>query len=172
MEEIVYLRTHIHSLFKKRIAKNEDNANHILRQTMPLSILTNDMDKQVKKVLIVEKDTGVANMIRAVLGIINIPAVHVQLAQDAIFEMGQHELGMIIANSKIPDMDGYELMSYARGNQRTERTPFLMLVAENENRHINLPPEKAADKYISTPFTAKDLLDAVKQFLVQPLANH
>lgn len=125
------------------------------------------MNNEVKKVLIVEKDTGIANMIRAVLGIINIPAIHVQLAQDAIFEMGQHELGMIIANSKVPDMDGYELMSYARGNQRTERIPFLMLVSENDSRHKNLPTEKAADKYINTPFTAKDLLDAVKEFLVK-----
>lgn len=121
---------------------------------------------QDKKVLIVEKDTGIANMIRAILAIVNIQVVHVQLGQDAMFELGEHNVGMVIGESIMPDMSGYDLLKFVRSNSKTEQVPFLMLIPEGDTTHENLPKEKAADRYITKPFTARKVLDIVKEFIV------
>lgn len=124
------------------------------------------MDKQEKKVLIVEKDTGIANMIRAILGIVNVQVVHVQLGSEAVLQLPEHSFGMIIAESELPDMDGYDLLRYIRDTKATAQIPFIMLVPESDTSYQKLPPEKAADRYITKPFTARKVLDIVKEFIV------
>ncbi len=124
------------------------------------------MNIQDKKVLIVERDTGIANMIRAILGIVNIPVLHVQLGQDAIDELDKQPIGMIIGESLMPDMSGYDLLKHVRSNSKTEQVPFLMLIPEDETKHETLPKEQAADRYITKPFTARKVLDIVKEFIV------
>lgn len=124
------------------------------------------MDGTGKKVLIVEKDTGIANMIRAILNIVNLQVVHVQLGQDAIIEMGQQDLGLIIADNQLPDMNAHELLQYSRSNARTGQVPFLMLVPEDDTTHLQYEGANAADRYITKPFTARKVLDVVKEFIV------
>lgn len=124
------------------------------------------MDKQDKKVLIVERDTGIANMIRAILGIVNVQVTHAQMGQDAITMLSENSIGLVICEKEVPDMDGYNLLKYLRAKPETAQIPFLMLIAETDNTHLSLPPQEAADRYITKPFTARKVLDVVKEFIV------
>lgn len=130
----------------------------------PLSVIA--MNQQDKIVLIVEKDTGIANMIRAILGIVNVPVKHAQLGSDALVILRENTTGLIISEKQIPDMNGYDLLMAARNNPATANVPFIMLVDEHDKSHEKLSPEKRADRYITKPFTARKVLDVVKEFIV------
>jgi|GEM_PF-4692014 len=124
------------------------------------------MDTQDKIVLIVENDTGIANMIRAILGIVNVPVVHVQLGEDATKALKEYSVGLIICEKELQDMNGYEFLKKVRGNVATNQVPFIMLVSEKDKSHEQLKQDEAADRYITKPFTARKVLDVVKEFIV------
>lgn len=141
--------------------KNEDKPGYAYS-----SLSTIVMDKQEKIVLIVEKDTGIANMIRAILGIVNVPVKHTQQGSDAVFALKENNTGLIICEKQMPDMTGYDLLTFARNNPATANVPFIMLVDEDDKSYEKLKPEQRADRYITKPFTARKVLDVVKEFIV------
>ncbi|MCB9047216.1 MAG: response regulator [Chitinophagales bacterium] len=124
------------------------------------------MDTKDKIVLIVERDTGIANMIRAILGIVNVPVQHVQTGEGATKALKDNSVGLIICENGLPDMDGYDLLKQIRGNATTKQIPFIMLVPESDRSYEKLTQDKAADRYITKPFTARKVLDVVKEFIV------
>jgi len=124
------------------------------------------MNTQDKIVLIAEKDTGIANMIRAILGIVNVPVVHAQQGTDALKAIRQYNTGLIISEKELPDMTGYELLSEARRNTATSQVPFIMLIDEQDKTYEKLDKAQQADRYITKPFTARKVLDVVKEFIV------
>lgn len=133
---------------------------------MPKNPVRHAMDTQDKIVLIVEKDTGIANMIRAILGIVNVPVVHTQQGADALDAIQKNNTGLIISEKELPDMTGYELLSFARGNAATNQVPFIMLIDEHDKSYEKLDISLQADRYITKPFTARKVLDVVKEFIV------
>ncbi len=124
------------------------------------------MNTNDKIVLIVEKDTGIANMIRAILGIVNVPVIHAQQGSDALDAIQNNNAGLIISEKELPDMTGYELLSYARNNPATSQVPFIMLINEQDKSYEKLDANLQADRYITKPFTARKVLDVVKEFIV------
>lgn len=124
------------------------------------------MNTNDKIVLIVEKDTGIANMIRAILGIVNVPVIHAQQGSDALDAIQNNNAGLIVSEKELPDMTGYELLSYARNNPATSQVPFIMLINEQDKSYEKLDANLQADRYITKPFTARKVLDVVKEFIV------
>lgn len=125
------------------------------------------MNAEGKFVLIVENDIGIANMIRAILGIVAVPVVHVQSINDAEDALTEHKIGLIISEKEMNGPDGYSLLKFARAKEETKQIPFIMLIREGDNSHEKLSKDDAADRYITKPFTAKKVLDVVKEFIVQ-----
>lgn len=124
------------------------------------------MGTNEKIVLIVEKDTAIANMIRAILGIVDVPVLHVQQGNEASEQLIKENVGLIICEQELPDMDGYELLKQVREDVVTNHIPFIMLIPESDKSYEKLDQDKAADRYITKPFTARKVLDVVKEFIV------
>lgn len=124
------------------------------------------MNTEGKIALIVEKDVGIANMIRAILGIVNVPVTHVQSVQEAEEALKQNNAGIIICEKDTPGGGGYDLLETVRANKTTIQIPFLMLIDESDKSYEKLPAEKRADRYVTKPFTAQKVMDVVKEFIV------
>lgn len=119
-----------------------------------------------KHVLIVENDTGIANMIRAILGIVNVPVDHAQTGEGAEMILEKGDTGLVICKRDLPDTDAYYLLQYIRSDDDLKNIPVIMLVSEGDKKHEQLPKEKQADRYITRPFTARQVLDVIKDFIV------
>lgn len=124
------------------------------------------MNAEDKFVLIVEKDIGIANMIRAILGIVAVSVIHVQSANDAEDALMERKIGLIICEKEMNGAVGYPLLKFVRDNEATKQIPFIMLIREGDTSHEKLALQDAADRYIEKPFTAKKVLDVVKEFIV------
>lgn len=123
------------------------------------------MNNTGKSVLIAEKDTGIANMIRAILGIVGVGVVHVQSVADAEDALETEDIGLIISDKDV-NGGGYELLSIVREREKTKQIPVIMMVRSDDKSHEKMAENKRADKYILKPFTARAVLDIVKEFIV------
>lgn len=83
----------------------------------------------------------------------------------------RHELGpesgpdLIILDLNLPGMSGFELCRRMRTEERTRKTPIIMLTARTEERDKVRGLELGADDYMTKPFSVRELVARVKAAL-------
>ncbi len=68
----------------------------------------------------------------------------------------------LILDVMLPDMDGFEILKALRNNKATAELPILMLTAKGQSEDRNNALSYGADKFISKPFSNRDVVEAVK----------
>jgi signal transduction histidine kinase len=68
---------------------------------------------------------------------------------------------LIISDIIMPEIDGYEVLHELQKNFITASIPFIFLTAQNNDTDIRLGMRQGADDYLTKPYKAVDLLDAV-----------
>ncbi len=69
---------------------------------------------------------------------------------------------MILCDVVMPEMDGLSVLRAVRQNHETETIPLIFLTGQADKRDIRRGMELGADDYLTKPFTAEELLGAVR----------
>ena len=69
---------------------------------------------------------------------------------------------LIICDILMPGMDGYEMLARLREDERTSTIPVIFLTAKTSRNDQRRGMELGADDYVSKPFAAEELLNAVR----------
>jgi len=113
------------------------------------------------KVLIIEDDEGISNLLKRALATKGIEAA---VADDgpsgrSAWESGGHDL--VLLDVMLPGIDGVDLLSERRA--AGDGTPVILLTARDEEKGRGL--EAGAQDYVSKPFSFDDLLSLVESHL-------
>jgi len=69
---------------------------------------------------------------------------------------------LIIADIMMPMMDGLEMLKHLRENISTQNIPFVFLSAKSSINEIRTGMNTGADDYLTKPFHAKEILEAIQ----------
>lgn len=112
-------------------------------------------------VLVIEDDELIRDGILNILSSRGINAIAafdgrsgLQLAKEIIPDL-------ILCDVRMPQLNGYEVLSDLRQDSRTAEIPLIFLTAENTLDAINL----GANGYLNKPFTTAQLLSAIAPYL-------
>ena len=72
---------------------------------------------------------------------------------------------LIICDIMMPVLDGYGVLHMLHKNKETQDTPFIFLSARTERTDIRKGMDIGADDYITKPFAATELLNAIESRL-------
>lgn len=72
---------------------------------------------------------------------------------------------LIILDLMLPDMDGYEVCKFLKGEKKFASIPIIMLTARADETEKVLGLELGADDYVTKPFSPKELVARVKAVL-------
>jgi CRP/FNR family transcriptional regulator, cyclic AMP receptor protein len=72
---------------------------------------------------------------------------------------------LIICDIMMPVLDGYGVLHMLHKNKETQDTPFIFLSARTERTEIRKGMDIGADDYITKPFVATELLNAIESRL-------
>ena len=75
----------------------------------------------------------------------------------------ESSIDLIISDWNMPEMDGFDLLKWVRGNEKTKNTPFLMATGRGEKKEIEKALEMGVSAFISKPFNKDELLDKIKE---------
>lgn len=123
------------------------------------------MSEAKATLLIVEDDVDVAEMLTAYFRSQGYEAVSVNWGEDAIKACRAARPDLIILDIRLPDIDGFEVASRLRSNQRTQDIPIIFLTEKRERRDRMRGLELGADDYLTKPFDIQELRLRVRNSL-------
>lgn len=114
------------------------------------------------KLLVVEDDKGITNVMRGIFHIHEIDSTIVSNGKDAIEALQTLTPDLILCDIMLPDIEGYEILKAAKSNVRTYTTPFIFLSAFADPKDVRKGMDLGADDYITKPFKSHELVNAIK----------
>lgn len=109
------------------------------------------------RLLIVEDDTDISNMLRIYFTGQNYEVDTALRGSDAL-EKTRHNLPhLIVLDIMLPDIDGFEVCRILRTNTRTSHVPIIFLTQKDERSDKLQGLELGADDYITKPFDIEEL---------------
>ena len=115
-----------------------------------------------QKILIVDDDNNIAELISLYLMKECFDTLIVEDGEKALEQFGQFQPNLILLDLMLPGIDGYQV---CREIRRTSNVPIIMLSAKGEVFDKVLGLELGADDYIIKPFDSKELVARVKAVL-------
>lgn len=116
-----------------------------------------------KRVLIVEDDPHIAELLRMHLHDEGFSVVHADDGHKGVSELGRGNWDALILDLMLPGIDGLEICRRARA--MTRYTPIIIISARASEVHRILGLELGADDYLAKPFSVLELVARVRALL-------
>ena len=110
-----------------------------------------------QKILIVEDDLDVADMLNAYFRVQGYEIFTVNWGEDGVRACQNSRPDIVILDIRLPDIDGYEVARRLRGNRRTADIPIIFLTEKRDRSERLQGLELGADDYITKPFDVQEL---------------
>ncbi|OKH29044.1 response regulator transcription factor [Chroogloeocystis siderophila] len=115
----------------------------------------------MKKILVIEDEPDVrANIIE----LLEAEEFHVVAAENGFFGAlwAQEYLpDLIICDVRMPELNGYDVLTALRQDAATATIPFIFLTANADRSDMRRGMELGADDYLTKPFSRTELLNAI-----------
>lgn len=123
------------------------------------------MAETKQKILIVEDDLDVADMLNAYFRVQGYEVFTVNWGEDGVRAAGTARPDLIILDIRLPDIDGYEVARRLRSDRRTNDIPIIFLTEKRDRADRLHGLELGADDYITKPFDVQELRLRVRNAL-------
>ncbi|HWS25923.1 MAG TPA: Hpt domain-containing protein [Xanthomonadales bacterium] len=90
---------------------------------------------------------------------------------DAVEQLQDRMPDVILLDIEMPRMDGYEVATYIRNDQRLKHIPIIMITSRTGEKHRQRALEVGVDRYLGKPYQENDLLKNVQEALTAGHAN-
>lgn len=120
------------------------------------------------KVLIVDDETGIRQIIREYCLFENYNPLEASNGEEAINIVKNNDIDIIILDIMMPKMDGYTTLKEIR---KISRVPVIMLSARSDECDKLLSFELGVDDYITKPFSPKELIARIKAVTNRKIEN-
>ena len=114
------------------------------------------------RVLVVEDDPVIRANVLELLIEEGFEAISAQDGADGIALAKARVPELVICDIALPKLDGYAVLRAIREDPAIASTPFIFLTAKAERTDMRTGMNLGADDYLTKPFTASDLLGAVR----------
>ena len=111
-------------------------------------------------VLIVDDSAAIRKILQRVLRQAEVPLGEVYEAGDgveALEMLKSKQVGLILSDINMPNMDGLELLSKVRAEHAWDKVPIVMVSTEGTQAKVLEAVERGASGYVRKPFTADQI---------------
>jgi two-component system, OmpR family, response regulator len=126
-------------------------------------LLHGDLVEQQKRILIIEDDVDIADMLGVHLREERFDIGHCARGDDGLRRLEQEPWDLLILDLMLPGVDGLEICRRARAMPRY--TPIVIISARATETHRIVGLELGADDYLAKPFSVLELVARVKALL-------
>ena len=114
-----------------------------------------------RKILVIEDEKTTLNSILEFLISEGFEAMGAENGRKGIELAQKHVPSLIICDILMPDLDGYDVLTYLQQDPNTAAIPFIFLTATTDSSSFRLGMEMGADDYLRKPVTSAELRAAI-----------
>lgn len=118
-----------------------------------------------KRILVVDDHQQIRDSIKEILDLEGYEVKTAINGKDALDQVAGFQPDLIVTDILMPDMDGYELMMKKWTDQQIYEVPIVVVSAMVSKYDIAAGKALGAKKYITKPFKAQELIEAVAEFV-------
>ena len=118
-----------------------------------------------KKVLVVDDEPSIREMLRLALAISDFDFVEAQDIHEAYRVIVDDAPDMVLLDWMLPGGSGIELLRRLKKGGATQSLPVIMLTAKTHEDNVIQGLELGADDYITKPFAPKELIARIRALL-------
>lgn len=115
------------------------------------------MAKEKSKILIIEDDLDVADMLNAYFRVQGYEVFTSNWGEDGIKAVAAIKPELVLLDIRLPDIDGYEVARRLRADRKTSNIPIIFLTEKRDRADRLQGLEIGADDYITKPFDVQEL---------------
>lgn len=124
----------------------------------------------MKTILIVEDTSAIRMGISKLLSLEGYRTVEAEDGAEGLEKARQYLPDLIICDIMMPRMDGYSVLEALKKDPVTQTIPFIFLTAKTSRKDMRQGMDGGADDFISKPFSADELVNAVQSRLEKQIA--
>jgi two-component system, chemotaxis family, sensor histidine kinase and response regulator PixL len=94
-----------------------------------------------------------------------------QDGQEALKQLQQSSVQLVICDIEMPNMNGFEFLSIRRQDTQLAAIPVMMLTSRSNDKHRWLALQLGATAYFTKPYLEQEFLAAIKTTLIETKAN-
>ena len=115
----------------------------------------------MKTILLIEDNEDIRSNTAEILELSNYRVIVAENGKIGVEKALEYRPDLIVCDIMMPVLDGYGVLHAIHKNETIKNTPFIFLTARSERNDFRKGMELGADDYISKPFSATELLDAI-----------
>jgi two-component system chemotaxis response regulator CheY len=121
------------------------------------------------KLIVADDSRLIRGIIEKAVSSIGFEAVQAGNGREAldILEAGGRDITLVLMDWNMPLLNGIDVLKTMRGDDRFKNIPVLMISTESEDERIMDAINTGAQGYLTKPFTAEKLIDAIHMVLDQ-----
>ena len=125
------------------------------------------MDKKENtiKILIIEDSPTQAENLKHILEEQGHQVIHAINGRDALAVLNDQKPDMIISDILMPEMDGFELCSNIKADERLRGTPVILLTSLSDPQDVIRAMQCGTDQFVTKPYDEKHLLTTMEHLL-------
>jgi two-component system, chemotaxis family, chemotaxis protein CheY len=119
------------------------------------------------KLIVADDSRLVRGIIEKAVASIGFEALHASNGKEAlnIMEANDQDINIVLLDWNMPVLNGIDVIKSMRGDDRFRKIPVLMVSTESEDDRIQEAISAGAQGYLTKPFTADQLIDAIHHVL-------
>lgn len=118
-----------------------------------------------KTILFLDDETDILLLMKGLFEAEGFTVHTSETGEDALRILNEHRVDIILADLKLPVMDGFQFFNCVRKIPSYVSTPFLFVTAFNDKSAIDQANEIGASGYITKPFDIDELVQTIHTLL-------
>ena len=123
----------------------------------------NDGDEELT-VMVVDDSITIRKVTTRFLERNNYKVITAKDGVDALQKLQKNVPDVLLLDIEMPRMDGYELATQMRKDERLTNVPIIMITSRTGDKHRNRALELGVNSYLGKPYNEAQLLERIKEF--------
>lgn len=140
-------------------------AESLFKSTAINEVIENPAVDVVKTVMVVDDSITIRKITERMLKRYGIEVVLAKDGVDATNLLQENVPDLMLLDIEMPRMDGFEVASYVRNDDRLKDIPIIMITSRTGSKHKEKAMEIGVDQYLGKPFQEDDLISNINEIL-------
>ena len=140
-------------------------AESLFKSTVVAEVIESPVVDETKTVMVVDDSITIRKITERMLKRYGVEVILAKDGVDATNLLQDRVPDLMLLDIEMPRMDGFEVASYVKNDERLKDVPIVMITSRTGSKHKEKAMEIGVDRYLGKPFQEDDLMRNINEIL-------